>query len=326
MGEIIAEAMRLSHNTAATDMFIPQTVAITPYEHLSTLVEHKSVYALTHYELNIFETHHRSERVPLVFSDFVLTAMLRGKKVMRLGDATQSDFDYLPGESVIVPGHEPMHIDFPEATSDNPTQCIAIAIPNEQIRSTVDMLNEQSPKAERGDLWQVDMSLCHLENSPEIVYTIDRLMRIARENHPNKDTFAQFALQELLIRLMQTQARRVLFEQYSRYATVHRFAHVLQYIQQHLTEPLSIEALSEQACMSKAHFFRCFKQEFGITPLEYIIRERMKLAKQLLLNPAISIPDAGYKAGFQNLSQFYALFKRQEGITPKQFRSRKTAA
>lgn len=304
-------------------MIVPHAIAITPYEQLSTLVEHKSVYALTHYELNIFETHNRSEHVPLTFSDFVLTAMLRGKKVMHLGG--ELSFDYLPGQSVIVPGHEPMYIDFPEATSDNPTQCIAIAIPSEQIQHTVELLNEHSPKAEQGDMWKVDMNLCHLQNSTEITYTIDRLMRIARENHPNKDIFAQFALQELLMRLMQTQARHVLFEQYRRYASVHRFAHVIQYIQQHLTEPLSIETLSEQACMSKAHFFRCFKQEFGITPLEYIIRERLKLAKQYLHNPKILIPDAGYKAGFQNISQFYALFKRIEGITPKQFRVSGTA-
>lgn len=42
--------------------------------------------------------------------------------------------------------------------------------------------------------------------------------------------------------------------------------------------------------MSKANFFRAFKQEFGLSPIDYIIKTRMRLAKRYLQNPAISIP------------------------------------
>jgi hypothetical protein len=102
---------------------------------LKTLVENRTTYTLDNCELNIFETHQEAADVNLVFGDLVLTTMLKGKKVMHLFD--KPGFDYLPGESVIVPPNELMRIDFPEAKWDNPTQCIALSISKEMIENTL---------------------------------------------------------------------------------------------------------------------------------------------------------------------------------------------
>ena len=119
--------------------FLINLLQLSKEKSLKTLVENRTIYNLNHCELNIFETHQQSERVSLKFNDLVFTAMLRGKKVMNLfGDKR---FDYLPGESVIVPSNEEMIIDFPEASLHTPTQCIALAIDEEKIKETFIKIN-----------------------------------------------------------------------------------------------------------------------------------------------------------------------------------------
>ena len=96
---------------------------------LFTLVENRTAYSFDMCELNLFETHQSAENVNLVFNHFVLTSMLSGKKVMKL--PKRQAFDYLPGESVILPPGELMNIDFPDAKRQSPTQCIALTISDE---------------------------------------------------------------------------------------------------------------------------------------------------------------------------------------------------
>ncbi|GAC1371682.1 MAG: AraC family transcriptional regulator [Hymenobacter sp.] len=294
---------------------LPAAVAPLAVEHLHSLVENRTVYALDGFELNVFETHRAAHRVPLRLEGLALTTMLRGKKVMHLPG--RDAFDYLPGESVVVEKDELMEIDFPDACLCQPTQCLAVAIAPDTIRHTVDLLNERYPRAEAHTPWALaGPEYAHLTNTPELTDTLGRLVAVSRTTDINKDVLAGFTLQELLVRLMQTQARQLIFHDYARHLTTHRFAAVVEYIKQHLSETLTIDKLSALACMSKATFFRVFKREFGLTPVEFIIRERLGEAKRLLRHPLASVAEVCLRAGFNNLSYFQALFKKHEGVTP----------
>ena len=296
-------------------LHLPAAVAPLPLAQLHSLVENRTVFALEAFELNIFETHRAAYRVPLRLGGLALTTMLRGKKVMHLPG--RPAFDYLPGESVVVGEDELMEIDFPDAAAGQPTQCLAVAIAPDTIRHTVELLNERYPRAEAHTPWALaGPEHTHLTNTPELTGTLERLVAVSRTEDAAKDVLARFTLQELLVRLMQTQARRLIFQDYARHLTTHRFAAVVQYIKQHLAENLSVDKLSALACMSKATFFRVFKREFGLTPIEYIIRERLGEAKRLLRQPLANVADVCLRAGFNNLSHFQSLFKKYEGLTP----------
>ena len=303
---------------------LPAAIAPVAFERLHSLVENRTVYALDGFELNIFETHQVAHRVPLRLGGLALTTMLRGKKVMHLPD--RPAFDYLPGESVVVDKGELMEIDFPDACLCQPTQCLAVTIAPATIRHTVDLLNERYPRAEARTPWSLaGPDYAHLTNTPELTGALERLVAVARATDANKDVLASFTLQELLVRLMQTQARQLIFHDYARHLTTHRFAAVVNYIKQHLAESLTIDKLSALACMSKATFFRLFKREFGLTPVEFIIRERLGEAKRLLRHPLASVADVCLRAGFNNLSYFQSLFKKYEGVTPGAYRKQMVA-
>jgi AraC family transcriptional regulator of arabinose operon len=284
---------------------------------ISTLVETRRAYTMNHCELNVFETYERSELVPLTFTDLVITSMLRGKKVMHLFD--KPGFDYLPGETVIVPPNITMKIDFPEATEKQPSQCTALAINQHEIISTLDFLNEHYPR-EDNHTWQLNYNQFHFFNNDELAQLINKLIRISTGDALTKDVLANLTLKELLIRIMQMQN---LHDMHTNQLTLtnSRFALVLEYIKQHLTGKLNIDTLSQMAFMSKPSFFRAFKHELGMSPVDYIIKERIQFAKQLITNPYNSISEACFKAGFNNLNYFSRAFKKIEGVTPSLYKA-----
>ncbi|MGY6557744.1 MAG: AraC family transcriptional regulator [Nitritalea sp.] len=291
---------------------------------LKTLVENRTTFTLNDCELNIFETYKEAKAVNLVFGDLVLTTMLKGKKVMHLFD--KPGFDYVPGESVIVPPNEVMKIDFPEAAIHSPTQCIALSISKEMIENTFHMLNERYPEKMITQDWGLDLSYFHLSNNQELSEIINRFIRIGvKERSKEKDLIANLALKELLIRLTQTQARDMLEKTYKTQSSSNRLAFILSYIRDNIREKLTVEALSEKACMSTAHFSRCFKQELGLSPKEFILKERLKLAKNLLKLGQHQIQEVGFMSGFQNSTYFIRAFKQEFGQTPKHYQLQHTA-
>jgi len=89
-----------------------------------------------------------------------------------------------------------------------------LAIKSEQIKETVNLLNEKYAKVEEHESWQIDLDTFHLKNSLEVTNTIDRLVKVSTETNSAKDLFANFMINELLIRLMQTQARVLIVDNY----------------------------------------------------------------------------------------------------------------
>ena len=292
------------------------TPALTHEKSLKTLVENRTVYSLNHCELNLFETYESSKLVPLQFNDLVVTSMLRGKKVMHLFD--DPSFEYLPGETVVIPSKVEMKIDFPEATLENPTQCLALAIDQTKISDTLHFLNERYPKEGNNQFWQLNYQNYFFYNNVELATTINKLIKECMGTSITKDVLADLTLQELLIRIIQTQTSKAIDDGVFT-DPKNPITPVIEFIRLNLKENFTIKHLSEKACMSTASFYRFFKREIGRSPIEFIIDEKIRCAKQLLKNPSIQINEVCYLSGFEDCNYFIRLFKKHEGITPKQY-------
>lgn len=281
-------------------------------------VENRTAYTIDTAELNIYETQHIAEQVELTFTSPVLASMIRGKKVMHLSGTPS--FEFLPGESVIVPGQETMRIDFPEAQAQNPTQCLALAIAPDKVKQVTDLLNDQAPLVDNAQGWQFGHHNFFLTNDIPIHQLIARLIYIFTENNKAKEVFANLVLQELVVRLMQTQARSILLSPETNFSNINRLAHVAQYINKHLNRSLQIRELADQACMSEPNFYRTFKNTFGMTPVDYINQQRIALASKLLRTTNRCLADVSLECGFNNLTYFMKLFRREIGLSPAQYR------
>jgi AraC-like DNA-binding protein len=290
--------------------------ALTHEKSLKTLVENRTIFSLNNCELNIFETYQESALVPLKFNDLVVTSMLRGKKVMHLFD--DPGFDYLPGETVVIPSNVGMKIDFPEATIENPTQCLALAIDQTKISDTLNFLNERYPKEGNNNFWQLNYQNYFFYNNVDLATTINKLIKECMSTSITKDALADLTLQELLIRIIQTQTAKR-FEGDTPIEINSSLSASIDFIKKNIQENINLKDLSEKACMSTTSFYRYFKRELGMSPIEYILNEKIKHAKKLLKNPKIHVNEVSYATGFEDCNYFIRLFKKYEGVTPKQY-------
>lgn len=93
---------------------------------------------------------------------------------------------------------------------------------------------------------------------------------------------------------------------------------ILQYINNHLDEIISIEDLSNHFYISKFHLLREFKKHSGTTIHKYIKQKKLIRAKELILK-GCPINQVYEQCGFMDYSNFFRVFKNEYGVTPKQF-------
>lgn len=94
----------------------------------------------------------------------------------------------------------------------------------------------------------------------------------------------------------------------------------ISYINDHLTEELSLNELAARVSLSPFYFSRLFKKETGFSPHNYIITTRISNARFLLMSTDDSIKEICYSSGFTSESGFCTTFKKMTGITPSEYR------
>ena len=84
---------------------------------------------------------------------------------------------------------------------------------------------------------------------------------------------------------------------------------------------ISIEKLAELAELSPFRFSRVFKQATGMTPLQFVTRERMLQAQRLICETSRSLIEIALEVGYTSPSHFAQVFRRMVGVTPTEFRN-----
>ncbi len=100
----------------------------------------------------------------------------------------------------------------------------------------------------------------------------------------------------------------------------------VDYIREHHHERLTVDDLADQAGLSPRQLHRKFRDVFGLSVQEFLIKTRIQAASDALLHSDLSISQIAAKFGFCDQSAFTQLFRKHTGLTPLKFRRRYSAA
>jgi AraC family transcriptional regulator len=282
------------------------------------LVENRTTFGAEHAEFAVYDTFSPTERVALRASNPLYCGMVTGKKVVHTAGGEAIPF--LPEESLVVPSGQTIHIDFPGASEARPTKCLTIEIDRQRVHRLVDRLNEVAPRLPESGPWvYADASVCHFTNSHGIEQTVHQLVGVFVEGHPDRDLLIDFGVQELVIRMLRVEARRLLLDGSGQHAARHGLAAAVEYAKARLHEPLTVGDLAAAACMSEPSFYRAFRSELGQTPLAYLTALRVRRAQRLLADPHRTVSEVGAAVGIASPSHFIRVFREHVGQTPKQY-------
>lgn len=97
-------------------------------------------------------------------------------------------------------------------------------------------------------------------------------------------------------------------------------APIIQYLQEHLEEDISLNILADQFHLSAQYISQLFKKEIGVNFLAYLANRRMEKAKKLLISTSNSIGEIAQSCGYGDYRVFTKTFKKMVGSTPSQYR------
>lgn len=128
------------------------------------------------------------------------------------------------------------------------------------------------------------------------------------------------AVKRLLWLLVRHDSRRLL--QAAEAEDVRRLRPALDYIDAHLQDKITVDDVCRLMNFSYHYFIRFFRATMGMSFLEFVNYKRIKKAERLLLTRDLSIADIAAEAGIPSMAQFYKLFGRFNGSSPKEFKQR----
>ena len=139
----------------------------------------------------------------------------------------------------------------------------------------------------------------------------------AEKSHPTEQSrdLQTLMLQEILLRAERWSDKKRSLQ--------HDLERAAELIRMNFREPLKITSIAADIGYGYDYFQHAFKEAFGVSPKKMQLDCRLNAAKALLSDSVYNCTEIAYLCGFSDSAQFAALFRREIGMTPKEFRSQK---
>ena len=87
-------------------------------------------------------------------------------------------------------------------------------------------------------------------------------------------------------------------------------------IDEDVSRKVDVSTLAKEAALSKFHFYRCFKNAFGLSPYQYLLKKRLERSMELLSEGNCLVTDVAYEVGFNDIYSFSKSFKKYFNACP----------
>ncbi|MEM6264462.1 MAG: AraC family transcriptional regulator [Bacteroidota bacterium] len=282
-------------------------------------IERGTDFSLRNGKLSLYETNCACKNIQFFFSQYVLTLMVSGHKTIVSENLT---FEFFPG-TLFIPEKDVVNaISIPNASLYNPTQCLVLELNPAFLRSVYEEIT-YSDSQEAVLLNQPNRATksYFLSNDQLLIKAFLRLYEIQlKDTSLCKPLVEDLIIKEMLYRLFYTDAAELLKGNFEKSIDNVVIQKVIAHIKQNVNRKLTIESLAEMAGVGQTTFFKLFKKSTGLTPIEFVLRERIRQAKIMIQKDRLSLQEIAFKTGFNSYEYFCSSFKKVERIKPSEYK------
>jgi AraC family transcriptional regulator len=250
----------------------------------------------------------------LACADNVLAVQTSGTCRLRRDTNGQSTQGWCgPGSVQVIPAE--MTATFEGRAHSGLSRAIALFVPRVDLSRVVT------------EDWDLDTNGFELKDrfladDPVIASMLTRLAREAKNDFPWGSIYAESACEFLVHHVIHSHSSLS-----ARPAPrmgglpAHRLKIVVEFIEENLAQPIALRQLAEIAGVSPRHFERAFREATGFPPYAYVLKKRVDVARQMLLNdPLANVVEIALRVGFTSGSHLAFAFRRQMGCSPTMYR------
>lgn len=266
-------------------------------------------------KLSIYETNCACKDIKFYFEQYVMTLMLSGHKTI---ESENLKFEFFPGTFFIPEKDTVNKVSIPNASFYNPTKCLVLDLNPSFINSVYEEILYS--KTDKDLLFNQSVESpdpYFLSNDQLLIQAFTKLYDIQLQDHsPSKVLVEELIVRELLYRLFCTSGLRLLMSNFEKSVDVESIQKVIVHIRRNIGEKLTTASLAKVAGLGQTTFFKEFKKATGHSPIDYVLRERLRQAKMLIQLGKFSLQEVAFKCGFNSYEYFCTSFKKIEQMKP----------
>ncbi len=101
---------------------------------------------------------------------------------------------------------------------------------------------------------------------------------------------------------------------------IDRYKRIVTYMREHVSEKVTLDDMAVQVRCNPQYLCHFFKEIAGVPPIQYLISYRLERAREMLRDTTKPVLEISLDCGFDNVSYFIRQFKKEEGVTPREYR------